>query len=392
MPVVVIDSTLLRSGLVCPIGKDREELCDKQTPGLYLEVRAKSQGTATYYLRYKNEAGKTCHQKIGRTCEITLVDARRKALELKAEIAKGRDPRAEQKAHRECPTLDDFFEQQYKPYSKARKRSWARDEQLYRLRIKKDFGDKKLNRITRQDVSVFHTALISDGLAPASCDHHAKLVRRMLNLAVEWGYLEKNPVSGIKLLNPDNKLENYLDPEQLERLVHVLRTDKARTVCNIALFLLSTGARLNEALTAKWEYVSLDKRIWRIPATTSKSKKIRTVPLNSSAIELLESLGTRGKHEYLFVSEITKKPITAVHKVWERLREEAGMPNLRIHDLRHTFASLLANSGRSLYEIQHILGHSDPMVTQRYAHLSQGSLQDAANCAGALIGKITQAA
>lgn len=104
------------------------------------------------------------------------------------------------------------------------------------------------------------------------------------------------------------------------------------------------------------------------------------------------SIQTKGKHEYLFVSEITKKPITAVHKVWERLRTEAGMPNLRIHDLRHTFASLLANSGRSLYEIQHVLGHHQYSTAQRYAHLSQGSLQDAANSAGAIIGKITRTA
>jgi integrase len=175
------------------------------------------------------------------------------------------------------------------------------------------------------------------------------------------------------------------DAEELERLVRVLKEDgpRHRNVRLIALFLLSTGARLNEALQAKWQDIDRDNRVWRIPARTSKSKRVRSVPLNDSAIEVLAQLDTKGEH--LFVNGNTRKPYTTVHKVWERLRTEADLPHLRIHDLRHQYASFLVNSGRTLYEVQNILGHSDPSVTQRYAHLSSKAMQEAANSASDII-------
>ena len=107
-----------------------------------------------------------------------------------------------------------------------------------------------------------------------------------------------------------------------------------------------------------------------------------TVPLNDSAISVLNQLGT---DEYLFINRQTGKPYTTISKVWGRLRKKAGLEHLRIHDLRHQYASFLVNDGRTLYEVQQILGHSDPSVTQRYAHLSTKALQDAANSASEVI-------
>jgi integrase len=197
--------------------------------------------------------------------------------------------------------------------------------------------------------------------------------------------LEKNPAARVPLFNRDNKVENYLDDDRLAVLLGVLRTDENRAVCQIATFLLSTGARLNEALSARWGQIDRDTRVWRIPASNSKSKRVRSVPLNDSALEVLRQVGTEGRHEHVFVNEQTGQRYTTIHKVWGRLRREAGVPFLRIHDLRHLYASFLVNSGRTLYEVQQILGHSDPSVTQRYAHLSSRSLQEAANSASIVI-------
>lgn len=108
------------------------------------------------------------------------------------------------------------------------------------------------------------------------------------------------------------------------------------------------------------------------------------MPLNDSAMWVLEQLWTRAEHPYLFVNKATNKPFVTITRAWYRLREKAGIKTLRIHDLRHSFASFLVNGGRSLYEVQQILGHSDPKVTMRYAHLSAGVLRDAAN-AGSVI-------
>ena len=167
--------------------------------------------------------------------------------------------------------------------------------------------------------------------------------------------------------------------------------DENRTVCMIIMYLLSTGACLNEALQATWSQIDQQRRVWRIPASNSKSKRIRSAPLNDSAIDVLNQLDTEGQFDYLFINKQTCEPYTTIHKVWGRLRRKAGLNHLRIHDLRHQYASFLVNSGRTLYEVQQILGHSDPSVTQRNAHLSTKALQDAANSASVIIKGAMQA-
>jgi integrase len=189
----------------------------------------------------------------------------------------------------------------------------------------------------------------------------------------------------VPLFNEDNKVEHYLDEGDLAKLLNVLRTDENRAICQIAMYLLSTGCRLNEALSATWSQIDQQHRVWRIPASNSKSKRVRSVPLNDSALDVLAQLDTQGKFEHLFINLQTGVAYTTIHKVWGRLRTKAGLPHVRLHDLRHQYASFLVNSGRTLYEVQQILGHSDPSVTQRYSHLSSKSLQDAANSASIII-------
>lgn len=390
MPIVKLTQNFITNNLQCPEGKTRIEYCDDGT-GMYAEVRATSQGQGTYYLRYKqNGTGKTCHQKIGRTSEISLTDARKKAMAFKAEIAQGSDPRGEEKAKQAAQTFSEFFEERLLPYLKQRKRSWEKDEGMFRLRLKEEFGHLRLDQITKHHAQSFHSKLKAGGLSAATCDHHVKLLRYALNIAVEWDMLEQNPLARVNLFNEDNKVQNSLGDAELQHLLTVLRTDENRPICQIALFLLSTGARLMEALSAEWKNIDLQNRMWRIPAATAKSKRVKSIPLNDAAIDVLNQLDTEGKFQHVFINVKTGKPFVNVHKVWERLRMDAGLPNLRLHDLRHAHATLLINAGRSLYEVQHILGHSDPKVTQRYAHLSTKSLQDASNCASLAINKAMQ--
>jgi hypothetical protein len=138
MPIVKLTPAILTQGLNCPPGKTRLELCDADLPGLYIEVRATAPGQGTFYYRYKDTIGKTCHKRIGSTTDITLADARKQAKVIKGDIAKGIDPKGEPK--KVMLTYDAFFQDEYLPYVTPRKRSWKRDEELYRLRIKKVFG------------------------------------------------------------------------------------------------------------------------------------------------------------------------------------------------------------------------------------------------------------
>ena len=388
MPIVKLTPKFIQQELICPKGKTRIEFCDQELPGLYIEVRAASPSQGTYYLRHRNEHGKTAHHKLGKTGELSLADARIQAITAKAELLKGHQPTSTASGsgtvaiRKKGPmTFADFFINRYLPHAKQHKRTWDKDLQYFNLRLNARFGALPMNKIIRSEIQAFHNQLKQEGLAAATCNHYVKLIKHCFNLAIDWGLAESNPAVRVQFFHEDNLIERYLNEEELARLMKVLNTDDNRMICSILKYLISTGARLNEALQAKWEHVDVEKRLWRIPAQNSKSKKVRAVPLNDSALAVLNALMTAENHEYLFINRLTGLPYTCINKVWERIKNKAGLPELRIHDLRHQFASFLVNNGRSLYEVQQILGHSTPNVTQRYAHLSTQSLQAAANAA-----------
>lgn len=382
--IITLTQAFLNNGLSVPPGKARQEFCDATVPGLLVEVRNTQHSIPTWYLRFKRD-GKTAYDRLGTIKELSLTQARKLAAQKKVEHA--------QSAKKPAPTtngdmtLDTFMTDHYFPYAKIHKRSWVRDDQLYRIRIKEKFGDSKLSAITRYQVLQFQNSLSLLNLSPASQDHHIKLLRRVFNLAVQWEFLEKNVLAGIKLLLVDNELHDVADDEQLQRLVEVLRTDENRPVCNILMFLLSTGARLNEALQATWSQVDLEKGIWTIPADRAKSKRSRTVPLNESAMYVLAEASKMKRFDAIFANPATGKPFTTITRVWYRLRKAAGIKEMRIHSLRHQFASLIVSSGRSLFDVQVLLGHSDPRVSQRYAKLSVQALKEASSFGSIIVPK-----
>jgi integrase len=380
MPAVTLNDNFLRTGLVCPEGKHRIEYTDAARTGLYLLVRATSPGQGTYYLRTKID-GKTVHSKLGRTTDISLKDARAKARKLKAEIELGADPRAEKARKRETLDWDTFFTTHYYPHAVLHKRSHRNDRDLHNRWISPALGKQRLDRITRLQIEQVHQAMFDQGLAASSCNGMIRVVRRAFNLAIEWGLVDKNPAAKIKLFHEDNKRQRILTQEELQRLTTILKSDKNQMVANVVLFLLSTGARVSEALGADWSDIDRPGRSWTIPIRNSKSKRIRRVPLSDAALHVLDNVGTEGKSSHLFINTRTGKRLTTIAKVWCRIREEAGMPDLRLHDLRHSFASMLVNAGVSIYEVKEILGHSDIKITERYSHLAPETQQKAASAA-----------
>ena len=167
----------------------------------------------------------------------------------------------------------------------------------------------------------------------------------------------------------------------LDQDTALLKNDKNRLVCNVLLFLLSTGARVNEALKAEWKHIDRKGRTWTIPAANAKSKKARHIPLNDAAMQVLDDVHTEGSYAHIFVNRHTGERLKHIAKVWKRLRNEAGMPDLRIHDLRHAFCSILAQAGVPIYTISKLAGHSTVDVTQRYSHLAPETQQKASSIA-----------
>jgi integrase len=385
--IVDLSKSFIETGLVVAPGKIKEEFCCSQVRGLLIQVNATGKMLPTYFLRYKRH-GKTAYERLATIKELTLSQARKLATEKKVEFAKAAKLPPQEKPVLCEMSLDTFMSDHYFPHVKLHKRSWVRDDQLYRIRIKPKFGDSRLCDITRYQVQQFQNELSKSGLSPASQDHHIKLIRHALNLAVEWEFIERNVLKGVKLLNVENQLHDVASAEQLQRLVEILRTDHNRPVCHILMFLLSTGARLSEALTATWNQVDMEKGLWTIPATTAKSKKSRTVPLNESALWVLAEAAKMTKFDAIFANPETGKPFTTITRVWYRLRKAAGIGQMRIHSYRHQFADLVISSGRSLYDVQVLLGHSDPRVSQRYARLSMLTLKEASNTASLIVPKL----
>jgi len=380
MPAKILGDNFIKSGLICPPGKNQIEYTDADRTGLYLEVRATSPGQGTYWWRFKDASGKTARVKIGRTTDISIKDAKANVRTLRAQLQLGSDPAAERREMKQVVTWNTFFDESYLPHVKQHKRSWRNDEEMHRLRISRRFGDLKLDQIRKKEVQQFHAELKEEGLAPATCDHYLKLIRQALNLAVEWELIKVNPVAKVRLYHAENREERLMSEEEVQRLLDVLDRHTG-TAPNVIKFLLFTGARVNEALHARWADIDRTQRNWVIQATNSKSKRRRAIPLNDAALEVLDSLWTKGRSEWLFTSSRGGDRMTTINKVWQRIRVQAEIPRVRLHDLRHQFASFLVNSGRTLYEVQAILGHSDATVTQRYAHLSTKTLLDAANAA-----------
>lgn len=389
MPVVQFTPSFMTSGLVCPTGKSKIEYSVSDEPGLFVECRSTATATPTWYLRLKNVRGTNEYRKLGTVRELSLAQARKLVKQVRADhlLARAQEPKAA--LPKSEMTLAAFFKDHYTPHAKMHKRTFSKDEGMYRNRVGPRFGHYPLHKIPRQEVQIFHSEMVQkDGVSPATADHHIKFLCRMMNLCVQWDFLEKNPLGKISYFNPDNQVEHFLDDAAIKRLVDVLKSHPKRVIALLLMFLLSTGARKASGKNSKWEDVDFVNRVWRIPASASKSKKVVMVPLNDSAIWVLEQLHTEDAKGYIFVHERTGKPYTAIEKTWYEVRKLAGLgEEVRIHDLRHTYASLLVTSGRSLYEVQKILAHSDPKITMRYAHLSAKTLQEAANAASVLVPK-----
>lgn len=389
MAIIENFQAFMATGLVCPPDRKKIEYSVGDEPGLFVECRNSAGAIPTWYLRLKNAKGTNVYRKLGTVRDLQLAQARKLAKQVRTEhlLTRKQEPKAD--APKSEMTLATFMENHYAPHARMHKRTFSKDQGMYNNRIGPRFGHYPLHKIPRLDVQVFHNEMVQkEKISAATADHHIKFMRRMLNLAVQWEFLEKSPLSRIALFNQDNQIEHFLDGEAIQRLVAILKSHPKKVIALLLMFLLSTGARKASAKNAKWEEIDFANRMWRIPATNSKSKKVAMVPLNESALWVLEQLHTGGAKGYIFVHERTGKPYTAIEKTWYDVRQKAGIgKEVRIHDLRHTYASLLVTSGRSLYEVQTILSHSDPKITMRYAHLSAKTLQEAASAASVLMPK-----
>lgn len=272
--------------------------------------------------------------------------------------------------------FDAFVAAIYLPHVKLRKRSWQVDERIARQRLSPAFGARRLDGIRRGEVENWLHDLAAQGLSPATCNRNLAVFKSVCSLAMLHGVLPagQSPCAGVSAFKIHFQRERCLNLAEARRLMRALERSSRPEAAAIRLLLL-TGARKSEILKARWENVRLDQRLLTVPL--SKSGKPRHILLSDEAVAVIRSLPRAPGCPWLFPGHAPGKPLSDIFLFWRTLRRGLGLADMRIHDLRHSFASFLVNAGHSLYEVQKLLGHSDPRTTMRYAHLGQASLLSA---------------
>jgi integrase len=366
----------------CPQGRQRIDFFDSRTTGFLLEVRPS--GRKTYGLRYADPRGRKHQVKIGRADVLTLAQARKKARQVIADVVLGAEPHREREQIRATPTLSTFAREQYMPHVKSYKRSWITDDSLLRCRVLPALGPLGIDEVTPARVREYMQGLRDRGYANTTVNRIRSLLQHAFNLARKWKVPSAptdNPVAELSAL-PETPRERYLSPDEVRRLMRALDDYHDRQPADAIKLLLLTGARRAEVTRATWDQVDFARGVLRVPI--SKSGRPRSVSLGDAALALLQSLKREVGSPLLFPSPRVQQH-SLLHQHWDAIRRRAGLPDVRLHDLRHSFASMLVNSGESLYVVQDLLGHSSPRMTQRYAHVAPDTRRRAVDVVGRLV-------
>ena len=369
MAATTITRTLVRDLPPLPPGVAKHRIFDDRLTGLIAEQRRNG---VTFYFRYTDARHRRHEIRLGRLGDVTVDQVRRRAEQIKAEVSLGGDPAAELAKRRAVPTFAAFARDRYLPHVRDNLRSAHNVEAYLRLRILPALGRKALDEVTQDDVASLRRKVIEEGLSPSSVNRHLATVRVMFNLALRWQLYEgRNPAASPGMLREAHR-DKYLTPEQTQALVRALDGERDQTpACALAL-LTVTGARRNEVLLATWDNVDLGRGMLTVPR--SKSGRPRYIPLSPFAMAVLERQLARRQDDNPHVFPSTrraKQSMEGLRGAWARVKRAAGLPDdLRVHDLRHSFASALANAGTPLNEIGTVLGHTQLATTSRYAHHS----------------------
>lgn len=313
---------------------------------------------------------------IGELGPWTLAAARKRVTELRRELDCGIDPLAGREAKRTEPSVSALW----KWYEAGAFQKLGRDSQreiarVWAKEIETRLGaHTKIGAISRSEVQRLVDAVSAKSGNVAGNRCHSYL-RRILNLAVDDGMLAVNPALKIRR-NKEQERERYLRPDELKKLMGTIRERfPSHSAIAIALLLL-TGARRSEVLSMCWSDLDLEKCTWHKPGAKTKQRRSHKVPLSFEAVEILKLLKTEsGLVGWVFPSSSSSGHLVGLKREWKTLCAIAGIENARLHDLRHSFASLIASNGGSLEMIGALLGHSQPSTTKRYAHLYDDPLR-----------------
>ena len=351
-------------------------------------IRVTSAGARAFVLNYY-AGGRERRITIGSYPDWSVSGARDRARELKREVDNGADPMAQRHEERAAPTVADLADRFEAEHLAKRRKTTVTDYlSILRLYIRPQLGTIRVADLRHSDVDKLHRKVAKT--APVRANRVVSVLSKMLTLAIKWDMRSDNPVRGIDR-SPEERRERFLSPAEIGRLADALSAHPERVSANAIRLLLLTGARRGETLAAKWSEFDLAAGVWIKPSAHTKTKRSHRVPLSAPAIALLTEMQAEadGACPYLFPApdQLGRKAAhrTEVRRTWASVCREAGLGGVRIHDLRHTYASILASSGLSLPVIGALLGHTQAATTQRYSHLLDDPLRAATERVGAVV-------
>jgi integrase len=375
-------------------------------------------GAKSFVLDYRAD-GRQRRITLGAYPDWSVQAARRAAKDFKKKVDQGDDPMEERDAKRAAPNLLDLW-QRYEAEHLPRKaaRAQADERSMWQKIILPRLGKLKLSAIDHAAVDALHRDITTIRSAPVRANRVIEVLRGAFNLAIRWKWCEHNPAFGVRR-NPEQPRHRYLDKAEIAALARALNEHPEQSSANAIKLMMLTGARRGEVLGATWAMFDLQNGLWTKPSAHTKQRRLHRVPLNGPALRLLKELkeaaaGKTSKNSGLLSPYVFPgtdgKPLTDVKRTWASVCTKAGLteqvvkrrdgkvvkgksgnpititqPSVRMHDLRHSFASILVSAGASLPLIGQMLGHTQVQTTQRYAHLFDDPLRKAAETVGTFI-------
>ena len=350
---------------------------DRDLPGFGVRVRASGR---KFFVAQFRAGGRVRRMTLGPVTAMTPEIARRRAMALLAEAKSGGDPAMQRDADRNAATVGQLgqrFLEEYVPDHCKESTAYEYRRSVERF-IDPRIGSRKVTEIQRKDVAELHHAMRR---TPYQANRTLGVLSKMFNMAEVWGLRPdgSNPCLHVKRFKEERR-ERFLSADEFRRLGAVLDEiledgSETRSAVVAIRLLMLTGCRLSEIQKLRWEHVDLDAGELNLPDTKTGG---RAVPLAPSAVRLLAALPRDIDNPWVIAGRKAGSRLTDLQHPWRRIRDRAGLPGVRIHDLRHSFASRALALGEGLPMIGKLLGHTQVQTTARYAHLARDTVKASA--------------
>ena len=349
----------------------RDYYYDQREQGLVMAVTPG--GSRSFYL-YKRVEGRPERIYLGKFPDMSIENARKQAAKTKGKIASGKNPQTEKRAIRDEMTFEALFGEYMEKYSKVHKRSWRYDEREVNKFLSHWFK-RKISSITKSEVERLHAEIGKEnGLYQANW--LLERIRSIFNKAIDWGWEGSNPATGIKKFKEQSR-DRFLQPDELPAFFEALANEPNEAARDFFLISLLTGARKSNTLAMRWKDINFTTATWRIEDT--KNGDPQTIHLPTQAMEILKERKLHSESPWVFPGGGKSGHLADPKKAWTRILTEAGIENLRIHDLRRTLGSYQAATGANGYIIGKSLGHRSQQSTAIYARLNLDPVRESVN-------------